>query len=481
MAVSSTVRRRGGWARRWARCWARRWARAGLRGCAVGLLVPFLAAAQSPADSAEGSPATASAPATTAPRGGTTGEEAAGAPQSGPENAAADKPAPHPSANPHHGAGFVPPPTNVSRADASLPPGTIDLEVLDGSGQPVPNLPVELHVTHESIAEGTQDTTVRRTTDGQGKVRFDSLSRELRYSYALVAEYEGGRYGIPAFRLDENRGQQVRLHVFRTTPSPIEAFVGMRGFVYFQPREDVFHVEMLFRVLNMGTMAWLPQDVILQLPERFQAFDSPREGLTRIVEEPGRGARLAGTFAPGQHDVRLTFQVPSAGKGSQRFVMTLPPNLAELRVISEAAPGMSLEVDGFGPAETARGPSGDRVLITGRTARPGERPLDVVRVRLDGLPVQGPARWVVTLLASLIAASGLYAALRRRGRSRSRDVVADADLKRAEHLLLDELVQVERAFEAGELGPRTRDQARRQLLDALARLDLVARPPATGA
>lgn len=476
MVKRRTVRRRGGW--------ARRWARVGLRLCAVGLFVSSFAIAQSPTENVPGStapaPANAAAPANASPQA-SSNEEATRAPQPESENAPTDPPPPHPPVNPHHGMGLPRAPMNVSRPDASVPPGTIDLQVLDASGQPVPNQPVELYVTHESVAEGTQETVVRRTTDEHGKIRFDSLSRELRYSYSLGTEYQGGRYGIPAFRFDENRGQQVRLHVFRTTPSPLEAFVGMRGYVYFQPREDVFHVEMLFRVLNLSTLAWVPEGVVLQLPERFQAFDSPRQGLARFVEEPGRGARLTGTFAPGQHDVRLSFQVPSAGESSQRFVMTLPPNLAELRVISEAAPGMSLEVDGFGPAEPARGPTGDRVLITGRMTRPGERPLEVLRVRLDGLPVHGPARWVVTLLASLIAAGGLYAALRQKGSSRSRTAVADADLKRAKQLLLDELVQVERAFEAGELGPRTREQARRQLLDALARLDWMARPPATRA
>lgn len=447
---------------RHAHVWAHAWA----YGCAVGLLVPALGVAQSAAPTATAAPPSE-------PQSPSSGGEAEGTPDS-------PTAAPPPGAAPPGHGGFAMPPSNVSRADADIPPGTIDVEILDAAGQPVRRLPVDLLVTYESISEGTQDKTVRRTTDEHGKVRFESLSRELRYSYSLGAEYEGGRYGISAFRLEESRGQRVRLHVFPTTPNPIEALVGMRGFVYFQPREDVFHVEVLFRAMNMSTRSWVPQRTILQLPDGFQAFDGPRQGLTRVVEEPGRGARFEGTFSPGQHDLRFTFQVPSRGEASQRFVMTLPPNLAELRVISEASPGMTLDVDGFGPAEATQGPSGNRVLITGRMARPGERGLDVLRVRLEGLPTQGPARWIVTVLAGLIAAGGLFGALRRRGSSKAPDVVDESDLKRARRLLLDELVQVERAFEAGELGPRTHEQTRRHLLDALARLDLIARPPATG-
>src|SRR5690606_37202568 len=116
-------------------------------------------------------------------------DDASRAPRPGAD--ATDQPAtpPAPQANPHHGGGFARPPMNVSRAAASLPPGTIDVEVVDAAGEPIPRLPVDLHITYENIAEGTQDKTVRRTTDERGKIRFDSLSRELRYSYALATDY----------------------------------------------------------------------------------------------------------------------------------------------------------------------------------------------------------------------------------------------------------------------------------------------------
>lgn len=397
-----------------------------------------------------------------------TAQEPAAAPE-GPPPARAALP-------PGHGAlGGQAPPADVSQPDASVPPGTIDAEILDELGRPVANVPVELQVSYESVAEGPQHKTITRTTDGAGRVRFEDLSRELRYSYSLLAKRGGGSYGIAPFRLPEDRGQRVRLHLFPTTDDPMRALVGMRGFVYIQPREDVFQVEVLFRVFAMGTTSWLPRNVVMRLPEGFQAFDGPRDGLTRFVEEPGRGARLEGTFSPGQHDVRYTFQVPSKRKLTQRFELSLPPHVAELRVITEAAPGMTLDVAGFEPAEPARGPSGDRVLITRRLVRPGSGTLETVRIDLGGLPTQGSTRWIVALIAALIAAGGVASALRRRGVAKPAQVPPE-DLNRARELLLEELLAVERAFAAGELGPRSREQARRELLDALARLGA---PPAT--
>ena len=110
--------------------------------------------------------------------------------------------------------------------------------------------------------------------------------------------------------------------------------------------------------------------------------------------------------------------------------------------------------------------------------RPGEGPLSQVHVRIGGLPAQGPARWGVTAVAALIALFGLGWAFQHRGRSKGRRAVAGEDLDRARGLLLDELVAVQRALESGAIGPRTLEQTRRQLLDALARLELVPRLPA---
>lgn len=415
-------------------------------------------------------PARAQVPAQAAPPPAQAAPPPAGV--SAPAQAAAPAPPPVVAPPPGHAVG-TPPPKDSSQPDPSLPAGTIELEVLDELERPAPGIPVELLVSYESVAEGPKHETLERTTNEQGKVRFDSLSRELRYSYSIIARRGAGTYGVAPFRLNENRGQRVRLHVFPTTEDPMKALVGMRGFVYLQPREDVFHVEVLFRVLNLSTTSWVPRTVVMQLPQGFQAFDSSKEGAAGFVEEPGRGARMDGTFAPGQHDVRFTFQVPRQGKASQRFELTLPPHVADLRVITEAAPGMTLDVEGFGPAEATRGPSGDRVLITRRVAGVGSGTFNDVRIDLGGLPVHGSARWIAVLVAALIALGGLVTAWLRRG-DEARAGAGEGDLERARELLLEELVAVERAFAQGHVGPRTHEQARRQLLDALARLDPTA-------
>jgi hypothetical protein len=368
------------------------------------------------------------------------------------------------------------PARDTSDPSPALPPGTVEVTLADENDAPLGGRLVELVISFESVAEGPQEERRRATTGPDGRARFTGLSRELNYTYAVIAEREGGHYGVPSFRLKQDQGHAVRLHVFPGTHDPNAAFLGLRGFVFIQPREDVFQIEMLFRVINLGTVSWLPKDVVLNLPSGFTAVESQsEEGDTRFVEVPGRGARMEGTFAPGQRDVRFSFQVPSRGRTTQSLELTLPPHVAELRVITEAAPGMTLDVDGFERAEAARGPTGDRVLVTRRMMRAGDGQLNDVHIRVGGLPVPGPARWGVVAAAAVIALSGLAWAFRHRGKSKGRHAVAGEDLDRARALLLDELVAVERALESGAIGPRTHEQTRRQLLDALARLELVPR------
>jgi hypothetical protein len=69
---------------------------------------------------------------------------------------------------------------------------------------------------------------------------------------------------------------------------------------------------------------------------------------------------------------------------------------------------------------------------------------------------------VATGVAALGIAAGLYFALRGRGAASGRDSGPGSQA------ILDELLALERARAEGEVGPRTYEKARRELLDALA-------------
>jgi hypothetical protein len=160
--------------------------------------------------------------------------------------------------------------------------------------------------------------------------------------------------------------------------------------------------------------------------------------------------------------------VDRSGSASQNFEIDLPPHVAELRVIVESLPGLTLDVPGFEEAQSAVGPDGKKVLITRRVLRPGEPDSQRhITVRLGGLPEKSPARWYASLAALLVALTGLYVARRS-----SAEESAERALQKAQarSRLLQELRALETEHERGELGPETFAEAKKQLLLAIARL-----------
>jgi hypothetical protein len=238
--------------------------------------------------------------------------------------------------------------------------------------------------------------------------------------------------------------------------------------VYIEPRDDVFVFELLYRVFNVGSVTWVPNDVVLELPKGFKAFNAQR-GMTDVGFEvvDGVGARLKGTFTPGQHDLSARFQVPKGTDESATFRMGTLPRVAELRVIAEASSQMRLEVDGFEQPQVAAN-QGKRVLVTRKLLERGDELEKGFTITLSGLPVPGYGRWIAVLLALGLGGIGIAAA--RGVLELGKESSKTADLKNAREVLLGELVEVERSRERGDLGPRAYADARRVLLNALARL-----------
>jgi hypothetical protein len=121
---------------------------------------------------------------------------------------------------------------------------------------------------------------------------------------------------------------------------------------------------------------------------------------------------------------------------------------------------MKLDVPGFPPPQSTSDGQGQRALITEKQIRRDDPPLKTVTVAIRGLPTEGPAKIVATLLAAGGLAIGIVVGTRKPSRK-------DRQAERAR--LLAELEDLERAHLDGDVGPKTYESARRTLLDAIAR------------
>jgi hypothetical protein len=352
-----------------------------------------------------------------------------------------------------------------------IPPGTIGLLLRNELNEPLPGAKVKLLVTHESIAEGNTNTVKETTTDIQGRGGFVGLSTESSYKYEAVVDFQNARYSTGEMHLRQDVGQIALLYVFPSTSKIDDTFVISRLLYALQPREEIFQVDVIVRLQNGGTKTWIPNDLALGLPDGAQAF-RPAKGLGDLrTTLEGDRIRITGSFTPGQHELTFGFQVPNPRTSDIQLDLRTLPNMTDSRVILEASETMGLQVAGLRPAEPTQGLEGQNALMaSGDFLAPGAQPAPaLLSAKISGMPERGAGALVASAFAAIIAVIGITFSAKRKGTNEA-SVISNEDRSRARELLLSELVALEGAHGAKEIGPKTYEQARRALLDSLARL-----------
>lgn len=355
-------------------------------------------------------------------------------------------------------------------AAPEVPPGTIVVRLVDAGGDPLPNTDVKLSVQFQKISEGEQKNERFAKTDLGGVARFSGLVTGGDYSYRLSAKSGPAEYSSDPMQLKADMGLMALLHVYPVTRNPAEAGVGSIGYVFVETRADVFQFEVLFRYGNRSAMSWVPEDARMSLPSGFKAFKAGEsQSDVRFEEDPGKGVKLKGTFAPGQQSASFRFQLPRHEETSASFDFGLPPHVGEIRFIAEAPVGMEIDVAGFEKPQVDVN-NGQRLLVTRRVAVRGQASgLGGFTASLSGIPTPGSGRWIAVVIATLLAGLGV-AAFRGKLGSETQADLQDRDAERARRVLLDELVDLERARREERIGPSTYESARRALVEALARI-----------
>jgi hypothetical protein len=353
------------------------------------------------------------------------------------------------------------PPQDVEEADPTLAPGTIAVDLRDADNAPVAHETITLGILVNSIAKGDSRKHLQATTDERGHVLFSGLEIASNIAYRVSSGFQGGAFAASPFQLEQAKSMHVVLHVYAVTRDVQAALVVTEATIASEVREDRLQLEEIVTLYNLGRTAWQPDGVAMALPDGFTAFNVQASMSDQGVDEVGGTARLRGTFAPGRHVVEYRWQLPLSGAKDMEFEVGLPPHLAVARAVMPAAADIQLSARGFPAAEIRRDGKGQRFLVAERRMRPDEPRLTTMSVSIGGLPTPGPERLVATLLAAVGVASGLAFSFSRRSARTGPDSSARA-------ALLDELGELERARSAGQVGPKTYERTRRELVDALA-------------
>ena len=92
------------------------------------------------------------------------------------------------------------------------------------------------------------------------------------YSYSVNVEVGPARFGSGSFVMRRDAGRRQVVTLYPVTRSRKETHVVGRGVIAVHPRDDVFVIDVLYQLINIGKLAWVPDSVVLGLPTGWKAF-----------------------------------------------------------------------------------------------------------------------------------------------------------------------------------------------------------------
>ena len=147
--------------------------------------------------------------------------------------------------------------------------------------------------------------------------------------------------------------------------------------------------------------------------------------------------------------------------------------MAAVVVAVEASKKMELKIEGFDKIERMSDGSGKSFLVGRRTITQQDFAagnfVPSAKVTISGLP-RRPASALFVVAIAVVTFLGAFAYALSRRKPQGFVVEAREDLEEAKRALLNEFVTLERARERGDVGPKSYERIRQQLLDALGRI-----------
>jgi hypothetical protein len=338
-------------------------------------------------------------------------------------------------------------------------PGTIQVLVVDGAQQPLARVDLDVGIMGSM---GASRDRRGGTTDENGVALFEGLATGTNQSYRVNVRVDGAKYSSNPFQLPPDRGYSVRIMRLPTTRDASNVFQAVAA-TMLELRDNKVHVVQQTRFMNIGAETYVfPEDgPVIPLPDDFSGFQT-QEVMTdqRVVAVEDEGFRIHGSLPPGQVTLTWAYDLDLSGT-SLDFSVAVPFRSYALRVISDAPPGIELDVDGM-PRPRLHEQQGHRMLIT-EVERP-DTSLRSFRIRLGGIPGQGPMRWIALGAALILFLAGFL--LLMRGGSEAH--ASASGLARRKRDLLDEALELERMFSNDEIGPKYRDKQMKRVVTELA-------------
>lgn len=380
-------------------------------------------------------------------------------------------------------------------ADAKLPAGTLDVEVLGGPGQTeAPLKDIEIRVVPATAKDVTgglasvtaADGTVRMALQvaeqgGPQKAVFTINGRQL-VSQPFELAKSGGKLMIRAHWDDTGRpqalfdvaatpGQAVyaeatfRGQHYRSMPLQLLEGTGSKITIYVFPRvmfrfqlqsfveDELLATQGRFEITNYSWAPFRagPDGLLVPMPHGFKGgvvFDPDQN---EVAVAAGEGFRVIRPIPPGGRMFHGGFSLPVQG-GKIAWALDLPMGAYESELDIRQTPGMTIHTPPNVTSESRTVPQGTYYVIAPISITPKQ----AMVMSIEGMPSPPAWRWWIThivglLVVGVMLAGVVFALVRTPARGAS-SAVAAREARRQR--LLDELVALEQAGS----NPKRREQ-----------------------
>ncbi|HEY4033745.1 MAG TPA: carboxypeptidase-like regulatory domain-containing protein [Ktedonobacteraceae bacterium] len=358
--------------------------------------------------------------------------------------------------------------------------GHITGQLLDGSNH---NAPLASQQVTLQMAEGNKTSDLATaTTDAQGNFSFDNLSTDKTISYAVYIRYQGAQYVSNLVTLDSNPAPHINLTVYQATQKSDNVAIVDASVLIHEPnvQKGTLTISEIFSFMNLDTHAYVgslkanngpPNALLFSLPPNTSNI-SLGEGFSGYhVIQVDRGFASDAAILPGQNEFSFSFDVPYNAEVFDLNYVTMYPTVSLTFLVP---PDIHAESQALSAQGTVS--ANDQHLynsLVGKTVPSHTQ----IQIQLEGLtvpsssdsPLNGAVVWpivAIVLMAGIISVTWFLLLVKRRrstaqfqkGREPSRKRAAKAKTTQTstapadrKQKLLEELLALDQAYEAGEL------------------------------
>ena len=369
--------------------------------------------------------------------------------------------------------------------------GRISGQLLDGSAK---NAALAGQRVTLQMAQGKDARDLSSAvTDGRGSFAFGGLSTDKTISYAVYIRYQGAQYTSAIISLDTKPAQQVKLVVYEATTSMANiAIVRATILLHSADRQKgIIPVSELFIFRNLDARSYVgsldashgkPNALRFSLPHtaRNVSLGKGFDGYTAIQVDSGFASNAA--IPPGDSQFAFTFDMSYTTSSYDFNYTVVYPTVLLAYLVPPEIQASSDTLTSQGPVNTQQQ---SYKLLQAKALLANKE----VHVQLDGLPVlpivastpapassQAGAPWLVIallLMAGILLITGLvYRSTRRRvlpvsskkgsvgrkgpkqqvvSKQKAAPVKVEHKARESEKALLQELLELDKTYEAGKM------------------------------